>query len=188
MQGEQGERHGSAANHRDQNTVGSTRDVALDHAIAFKAVVDDGGSASCVEQSGSQTNQTTRWNDESQKAVFATLLHLFQLTSTQTNKFHDWAHHFGGDFHAKGFEWFMLFAIDLFEDHTRFSDAQFVTFATHRFDQYGEVKHTTSGDGVCFGPFDHRNSKSNIAFEFFLQASFDLTGGNVLAFSASQGR
>src|SRR5262249_22647377 len=67
-----------------------------------------------------------------------------------------------------------LHTVDLFIQYLWLTDLKFVAFATHCFDQYRQVKNTTSIHHERIGRACINYTKGEVLFEFFIKTIFDV--------------
>ena len=90
--------------------------------------------------------------------------HLKDNAFTGAGRFHYTADQFGRHVHFQQFVWLVPLTIDLLADYFRFADAEFITFAPHRFDQNRQMQNASAGDFefvFVVGLFD---SQRNVGF------------------------
>jgi hypothetical protein len=110
----------------------------------------------------------------------------FGLASTTTDQFHDRTKVRAGNVDFQQFVRFALLAVDLANDDFRLANRQFITFATHGFDQYGQMQNTSTGNLEGFLVFCLFNSQSHIGLKFAVQSVTQISAGDELAMLTSQ--
>ncbi|MNS15201.1 hypothetical protein D3C72_468330 [compost metagenome] len=121
--------------------------------------------------------------------TFAVRFHVLQVTTTTTEFFHHAA--LVGFFNVNGqvFKRLVAYAIHHFEHNAWTRYCQLEAFATHVFDQDGQVQFAATrhfvGRIIVFRLHD---AQRHVGFQFFFEAITDLTCGNELAFATCQWR
>ena len=188
MEGEQRVADGFTWNHRNKHAVGASCHVLAHRLVAGEAVVDDRGALGGVEHAGSQADQTAGGDGEAQQGVLTAWAHRFEQSASISDHFHHRANSVRWDFDVEDFEWFMQFAVDSFHDDSRLADTHLIAFATHGFDQYGQVQNPSASHSESIRAVDLADTQSDVAFEFAVESSFELAIRDVFTVAACQRR
>ncbi|MNZ14035.1 hypothetical protein D3C78_309510 [compost metagenome] len=84
--------------------------------------------------------------------------------------------------HGHGFERFLQNAVNGAQDNFRTGYRQFVAFATHVFDQDGQVQFTTAGDAELVRIFGLFHTQGHVVDQLLVQTLQNVAGGHELAF------
>nr|GEU28058.1 hypothetical protein [Tanacetum cinerariifolium] len=184
--------HGSAVVLRDQHAVATAAQLTfrgVDWCVRIEHVAHQAGTTGQGHEFALEADQATCWNTVFQThTAFAVRFHVLQVATTTAQLFHDAA--LVGFFHVNRqlLVRLMAHAIDHLEHHARTRNGHLETFATHVFDQDGQVQLAAARDferGVVFG---RRHAQCHVGFQFLVQTVAQLTRGHELAFAASQRR
>src|SRR5690606_20330458 len=174
---------------RNQHAVVAAGQVGLDRGVVVEDVADQAGAAGPGHQVGLEADQAARRDAVFEaEAALACPIHIGQFAAATTDFFHDAALVFV--FHVDGqvFIRLALLAVDFLVHHARLGDGDFETFATHVFQQDGEVQFAATGDAEhvrILGIFD---PERDVGQQLLGEAVADLARGHELALGAGQRR
>lgn len=151
---------------RDDRAVDPHFDFARPRFESFQAMCHDRFAGRCREHIGSQTDDTARGNRKFEPRTVAVGFHVGQGPLAFGGQFDHCPRVLLGTIDGHLFDRFALLAVDLLDDDLGLSYLEFVTFATHGFDQHREVQHAPSEYDETVGV----GSRFDAQGEVFLQA------------------
>ncbi len=84
------------------------------------------------------------------------------------------------------FDRLALLSVNLLVDNLRLAHLQFVTFAAHRFDEDGEVKHAAAANNPRVARLVALHTQGEVLFEFLFEAVVDVARGAELTLFAEE--
>ncbi len=190
LQTEQGVGQGLAGCVGDQYAVLTLTDVAtLVRTVVVEGVVQQTGTWGQGHELGLEADQATARDHEVEaNTALAIRGHVGHFAFTQTQLFHDGTLVCFFHVHGYGFERFLQFAIDGAQDNFRTGYRQLVAFATHVFDQDGEVQFTTTGYAELVRIIGLFHAQGHVVDQLLVQTLQDVAGGHELAFFTGERR
>ena len=173
--------------HRDQHAVLASADVALVRLVTVENIGNQARTAGQVEEFVRKTNQSAGGNAVFQTHTATAIgFHVDQLALTLTQRLHHAALVLLFNVGGHHLDRLVLFAVYVFEHHARLAHCHFVAFATHVFQQDGQVQFATAHHfkHTLFVGFVH--AQGHVVLQLFLQSIPNLAAGHELAFAAGQ--
>ena len=142
----------------------------------------------CREHIGSQTDDTARGNRKFEPRTVAVGFHVGQGPLAFGGQFDHCPRVLLGTIDGHLFDRFALLAVDLLDDDLGLSYLEFVTFATHGFDQHREVQHAPSEYDETVGVGSRFDAQGEVFLQLAVEALLDMAGGDVFAVLAEERR
>ncbi len=167
----------------DQHAVLTLTDAAtLVRTVVVEGVVEQTGTGGHGHELGLEADQTTARDHEVQAdTTLAIRGHVGHFALTQTQLLHDGTLVRFFHVHSYGFERFLQFAVNGTQDYFRTGYRQLVTFATHVFDQDGEVQFTTTGYTELVRIISLFHAQGHVVDQLLVQTLQNVAGGHELA-------
>ena len=170
--------------HADQHAVCPLGDLSAERSIFQKAVGHDGFSGGRGHYFAAETDETTGRDLEFQKLTTQMLFHFHHFATADADQFNHLSRSAVWNIDRKCFDRFAVLTVDLFADHMRLGDGEFIAFAPHGLNKDGDVQNAASADFESVAEFFH--TQGNVAFRFFEKTLADVTAADEFAFLAEE--
>ena len=172
----------------DERTVDAAVHISLVRLVTLKAVSHDGLALTGREHVGAQADDAPRGNVKADVQAVALALHLSHLALPTRHHINNLARELLGHVHRQFLNGFALLPVDGLINHLRLTHLQFISLASHRFDEHTQVEHAATRHHPVVKAFALAHLQCQVALQLLLQALLDLTACAVLALLAEEGR
>src|SRR5690554_2803393 len=178
---------GGAGFHADEGAVlaffdGAAPGLKFDEAMGHNGFPGIGGTDHVM-----QTNDSPLRNDELEVYSLALALHAPEFALALGHQFNGLSGCFIGQVDGKLFNGLVLFTGYFLNDYTGLTHLQFVAFATHGFDEHRQVQNAAAVNVPGIGRVGGLYTKSQVFFQFLIEAVLDVARGNQFTFLTEEG-
>ncbi len=164
-------------------------DIAQPFGISGEERVHDNSAAGVGEQVAAQADEAAAGDLEFHAyAPVAVVVHLFHLRLTHAELLDDDTDECLRHVDGQQLDRLHQPAVNALGDNLRLADRELVAFAAHHLDEDGQLQLAASHDAEGVGAVGVFHAQRNVGEQLFLQTIAQIARGDVLAFSAGEGR
>ena len=173
----------------DERTIGTSVYLSLERLILLESVRHDGLTLRSGKHIGSEANDTTRGNIEFDIDTLALAHHAGHLALATCDHINHLATEFLWHIDGKFLNGFATHTVNLLVNNLWLTYLQLVAFATHGYNQNGQVQDTTTTHYPAVGiSLERRYSQCQILLQLLVETIQNVSAGAELAFLAKEGR
>jgi hypothetical protein len=178
---------GDAGFHGDEGAAEAGEDFADHGAVFLEHVAHDAAAAGEVDHVGFEPDQAAGGDDSFEVNTVRQVVHVGDLGFASGEHLHHVAETFAGHLDPEGFVGFEGASVLGAEDDFGTGDEDLVAFASHLFDEDGDLHFAAGADEEDVGRVAVAEAQGDVGADFFFEAFADVAGGDEFAVAAGEG-